>query len=160
MMFMPGMTTSWTTTLIARLASFVNKNASKLGKALSGSAEIATDWLQAFSATEFCVDGRPRRLIEAVSEGSSPNLYDPLFATPPDCFDLTLDADGLIKVSAGVLFAAEFVVPYPPGFPLLLPGQRITNSDVEKLIFLGDAEVHGTHGETGTRRILVFGEKP
>lgn len=53
------------------------------------------------------------------------------------------------------MVSASMVTPYPPGFPILLPGQLITRKVVNTLIKQGDAEIHGYNRENG---LLVFRE--
>jgi arginine decarboxylase len=47
--------------------------------------------------------------------------------------------------------SAAFVTPYPPGFPLLLPGQVITPRVLHYLQGLHIKEVHGLCPERGLR---------
>jgi arginine decarboxylase len=47
--------------------------------------------------------------------------------------------------------SAAFVTPYPPGFPLLLPGQVITSTVLRYLQGLHIKEVHGLCHERGLR---------
>lgn len=54
-------------------------------------------------------------------------------------------ADGEEVVSAG------FVTPYPPGFPILVPGQVITGRALEFMAALDTREVHGFDSERGFR---------
>ena len=57
-------------------------------------------------------------------------------------------------VSRGiVLISATIVTPYPPGFPILLPGQIVTSDIINALLKLGNTEVHGYSKEDG---LLVF----
>ena len=46
---------------------------------------------------------------------------------------------------------------YPPGFPILLPGQIVTSDIINALIKLGNTEVHGYSKEVG---LLVFRDEP
>jgi len=55
-------------------------------------------------------------------------------------------------VSKGrVLVAASFVTPYPPGFPVLVPGQIVSRGILDYLLALDTKEVHGLHHELGMR---------
>ncbi len=54
-------------------------------------------------------------------------------------------AEGEEVVSAG------FVTPYPPGFPILVPGQVITGKALEFMAALDTREVHGFDSERGYR---------
>ncbi len=47
------------------------------------------------------------------------------------------------------LVSTTFVVPYPPGFPVLVPGQSISEDIVEFLIRLDVKEIHGFRAELG-----------
>jgi arginine decarboxylase len=47
--------------------------------------------------------------------------------------------------------SAAFVTPYPPGFPLLLPGQLITPGVLRYLQRLHIKEIHGLCPERGLR---------
>jgi arginine decarboxylase len=58
-------------------------------------------------------------------------------------------AEGQEVVSAG------FVTPYPPGFPILVPGQVITRQTLEFMAALDTREIHGFDHERGYR---VFAE--
>lgn len=55
-----------------------------------------------------------------------------------------------------VFVSANFVIPYPPGFPVLVPGQVIRKDVLEFLIALDVKEVHGYRAELGLR---VFTEQ-
>ncbi|MEZ2388507.1 aminotransferase class I/II-fold pyridoxal phosphate-dependent enzyme [bacterium RCC_150] len=57
-------------------------------------------------------------------------------------------AGGLEVISAG------FVTPYPPGFPILVPGQTITSKTLEFMAALDTREVHGFDHERGFRVFL------
>jgi arginine decarboxylase len=59
-------------------------------------------------------------------------------------------ADGNLVVSA------TFVTPYPPGFPVLVPGQRFSSEIMEFMASLDTPEIHGYRPELGYR---VFTEK-
>ncbi|MBP2444197.1 aminotransferase class I/II-fold pyridoxal phosphate-dependent enzyme [Rhizobium leguminosarum] len=47
------------------------------------------------------------------------------------------------------LTSARFVIPYPPGWPVLTPGQEISPETVEYLRAIGDCEIHGFRLEEG-----------
>jgi arginine/lysine/ornithine decarboxylase len=53
------------------------------------------------------------------------------------------------------LVSTTFVVPYPPGFPVLVPGQSISMGIIEFLINLDVKEIHGYRAELG---LSVFTE--
>jgi arginine decarboxylase len=60
-------------------------------------------------------------------------------------------ASGKEVVSAG------FVTPYPPGFPILVPGQVITANALAFMAALDTREVHGYDADLGYR---VFSDTP
>lgn len=49
------------------------------------------------------------------------------------------------------LVSASFVTPYPPGFPVLVPGQIISRDVLEFLLALDVKEIHGYNPELGLR---------
>ncbi len=53
------------------------------------------------------------------------------------------------------LVSASFVIPYPPGFPVLMPGQVITKETINFLKALDVKEIHGYRPELG---LLVFSD--
>ena len=44
-----------------------------------------------------------------------------------------------------------FVTPYPPGFPMLVPGQIINFKILEYLSKIKNEEIHGFHVELGLK---------
>ena len=49
------------------------------------------------------------------------------------------------------IVSASFVIPYPPGFPILVPGQILSNEILEFFIKLDVTEIHGYRDELGLR---------
>ncbi|MCB9841072.1 MAG: aminotransferase class I/II-fold pyridoxal phosphate-dependent enzyme [Phycisphaeraceae bacterium] len=49
------------------------------------------------------------------------------------------------------LVSASFVIPYPPGFPVLVPGQVVSPEILEYLLALDVKEIHGYHPVNGFR---------
>jgi arginine decarboxylase len=49
------------------------------------------------------------------------------------------------------LVSASFVIPYPPGFPVLVPGQVINQEIIDFLIAIDVKEIHGYRPELGLR---------
>ncbi|WP_020532530.1 aminotransferase class I/II-fold pyridoxal phosphate-dependent enzyme [Flexithrix dorotheae] len=49
------------------------------------------------------------------------------------------------------LVSASFVIPYPPGFPVLMPGQVVTKETVNFLNVLDVKEIHGYRADLGLR---------
>ncbi len=58
------------------------------------------------------------------------------------------EADEAMQGGRGLVSAA-FVIPYPPGFPILVPGQVVSPEILEFLRVLGDTEIHGYRPELG-----------
>lgn len=54
------------------------------------------------------------------------------------------------------LVASSFVIPYPPGFPVLVPGQVVSTEIIEFLLALDVSEIHGYRADLGLR---VFNER-
>jgi len=54
------------------------------------------------------------------------------------------------------MVSATFVTPYPPGFPILVPGQIISREILQFMRALDGKEIHGYRPELGLR---VFTEK-
>ena len=54
------------------------------------------------------------------------------------------------------LVSANFVIPYPPGFPIMVPGQVITQETIDFMRKLDVKEIHGYNAargiEVGQRR--------
>ena len=50
-----------------------------------------------------------------------------------------------------VLVASTFVIPYPPGFPVLVPGQVVSKEIINFLTVLDVSEIHGYRAELGLR---------
>jgi len=59
------------------------------------------------------------------------------------------EIDDLVRRSQAV--SANFVIPYPPGFPILVPGQVITPETIEFMRKLDVKEIHGYHAATGLK---------
>lgn len=47
------------------------------------------------------------------------------------------------------LVSAKFVIPYPPGFPILVPGQVITRETIAFMRKLDVKEIHGFNAARG-----------
>jgi arginine decarboxylase len=50
-----------------------------------------------------------------------------------------------------ILVASTFVTPYPPGFPVLVPGQVVSEEIINFLTVLDVSEIHGYRAELGLR---------
>jgi arginine decarboxylase len=49
------------------------------------------------------------------------------------------------------LVASSFVIPYPPGFPVLVPGQVATKEIIKFMLALDVTEIHGYRADLGLR---------
>ncbi len=68
-----------------------------------------------------------------------------------NCEYLTIDKGSIGKLmsSGRELVSASFVTPYPPGFPILVPGQVISEEILEFMRALDVKEIHGYEPEIG-----------
>lgn len=65
---------------------------------------------------------------------------------------IELDQDTLDSIKGGTEYvSAGFVTPYPPGFPILVPGQVLSAEIIAYLLALDVKEIHGYHPEYGLR---------
>ena len=55
------------------------------------------------------------------------------------------------------MVSANFVIPYPPGFPILVPGQVITKETIDFMRKLDVKEIHGYEKARGLKLIKVAG---
>ena len=53
------------------------------------------------------------------------------------------------------LVSANFVIPYPPGFPIMVPGQVISRGILNFMRELDVKEIHGYHAELGIKLIKM-----
>jgi arginine decarboxylase len=53
------------------------------------------------------------------------------------------------------LVSANFVIPYPPGFPILVPGQVITQETIDFMRKLDVKEIHGYNNTRGLKLIKL-----
>ena len=56
-------------------------------------------------------------------------------------------------VRSGQAVSANFVIPYPPGFPILVPGQVITTETIDFMRKLDVKEIHGYQAASGLKLI-------
>lgn len=68
-----------------------------------------------------------------------------------NCEYMTIDEDGIGKTmkSGRELVSASFVTPYPPGFPILMPGQVVSEEILAFMRALDVKEIHGYDPEIG-----------
>jgi arginine decarboxylase len=58
------------------------------------------------------------------------------------------------------LVSANFVIPYPPGFPIMVPGQVLTKETVDFMRKLDVKEIHGYQAERGLKLLKPSTLKP
>ena len=69
-----------------------------------------------------------------------------------NCDYLALDGSLKTEMQKGrELVSAGFIIPYPPGFPILVPGQVISNEILAFMRALDVNEIHGYRPELGLR---------
>ena len=74
-----------------------------------------------------------------------------------NCDYLTLGEALLERLRNGEeLVSASFIIPYPPGFPILVPGQVISPEIMEFMGALDVSEIHGYRHDLGLR---IFTQK-
>jgi arginine decarboxylase len=61
------------------------------------------------------------------------------------------EIDDLVK--SGRAVSAKFVIPYPPGFPIMVPGQVITQETIDFMRKLDVKEIHGYQAALGLQLI-------
>ncbi|MFN0127243.1 MAG: decarboxylase [Verrucomicrobiales bacterium] len=68
------------------------------------------------------------------------------------------EIDDLVR--RGEAVSAKFVIPYPPGFPIMVPGQVITKETIDFMRKLDVKEIHGYHAASGLELIKPEKLKP
>jgi arginine decarboxylase len=58
------------------------------------------------------------------------------------------------------LVSANFVIPYPPGFPIMVPGQVIEADTIGYMRKLDVKEIHGYNNERGLKLIKLSAIPP
>jgi len=56
-----------------------------------------------------------------------------------------------VMESGRELVASSFVIPYPPGFPVLVPGQVVSHEIINFMLALDVTEIHGYRADLGLR---------
>ena len=86
------------------------------------------------------------------------NLREAFFLaySEEDCEYITL-IECKEEIERGRVFvASSFVIPYPPGFPVLVPGQVVSKEILDFMIAMDVKEIHGYRADLGLR---VFREE-
>ena len=74
-----------------------------------------------------------------------------------NCDYVDLDGELMSRLEAGEeMVSASFIIPYPPGFPILVPGQVISPEIMKFMMALDVSEIHGFRSDLGLR---VFNQK-
>ncbi|WP_050524428.1 aminotransferase class I/II-fold pyridoxal phosphate-dependent enzyme [Pseudorhodobacter wandonensis] len=69
-----------------------------------------------------------------------------------NCDYLDLNGDILMEIEKGrEVVSASFIIPYPPGFPILVPGQVISREILTFMRALDVSEIHGYRADLGLR---------
>ncbi len=86
-----------------------------------------------------------------VGEGDSRSAY--FLAYDEDNWEyIKLDGEIQAAMEGGrEVVSASFIIPYPPGFPILVPGQVASREIIEFLTKLDVKEIHGLRAELGLR---------
>ena len=87
-----------------------------------------------------------RRPTKATSAAASIAAYDAADANTSALRDPEIDR----RLKSGPdLVSANFVIPYPPGFPIMVPGQVITQETIDFMRKLDVKEIHGYDASGG-----------
>jgi arginine decarboxylase len=130
------------------------------------SVESSSGLSRHMSRVDALVDGPPlpnfSRFHPALKPDASPTAEGDLRRAYCLAYDdgnidlMTLDTKLLETIKSGHEYvSAAFVTPYPPGFPVLVPGQVISQEIIEYLLELDVKEIHGYDPLKGLR---VFSE--
>jgi arginine decarboxylase len=85
------------------------------------------------------------------------NIREAFFlAYEEDLCEYVLLKDCLSELSRNKeLVSTSFVIPYPPGFPILVPGQVVSEEIIRFMIALDVKEIHGYRAELGLKVFTV-----
>ncbi len=86
------------------------------------------------------------------------NIRDAFFMAYNEelCENLPIEACEKSMINGREIVSASFVIPYPPGFPILVPGQVMTKGILEFMKALDVTEIHSYNADLGLR---VFTEQ-
>lgn len=71
-----------------------------------------------------------------------------------NCMHVKLNSKEIDEmVARGEAVSAKFVIPYPPGFPIMVSGQVITEETIDFMRKLDVKEIHGYHAASGLELI-------
>ncbi|AVR46803.1 ornithine decarboxylase [Christiangramia fulva] len=91
--------------------------------------------------------------FQAVPGVPGGNIREAFFlAYNEDNYEYMPIKDCLPAIKEGrILVASSFIIPYPPGFPVLVPGQVVSEEIVSFLLALDVSEIHGYRADLGLR---------
>ena len=93
--------------------------------------------------------------IDAAGNTPEGNIREAFFLSydEPACEYLGLNNREIDRemASGREIVSAMFVIPYPPGFPILVPGQVVSNDILDFMRALDVTEIHGYRPELGLR---------
>jgi len=92
------------------------------------------------------------------SETEEGNIRDAFFMAYNEhlCENLPIETCERLMKKGREIVSSSFVIPYPPGFPILVPGQVMTKGILEFMKALDVTEIHSYNAELGLR---VFTEE-
>ena len=166
--------TSRNSVLLQTNINNTRSDAALLVKALADLAREIDQQLERGGAAERGrFDSRVRALMEDVPDLPDFSHFHDVFRDDPsgpanighirDAFYMAYNAancEFLKLASSGIddrlksgptLVSANFVIPYPPGFPIMVPGQVITEQTIAFMRKLDVKEIHGYHAEQGLK---------
>ncbi len=166
--------TSRNSVLLQSNINNTRSDAALLLKALADlSREIESRLNQGGKAARAQFVSRVRALMEDVPDLPDFSRFHDVFRDEPsgtanighirDAFYLAYDAANceLLKLASPdiderlktgpELVSANFVIPYPPGFPIMVPGQVITPETIAFMRKLDVKEIHGYHADQGLK---------
>ncbi|HEY9064461.1 MAG TPA: aminotransferase class I/II-fold pyridoxal phosphate-dependent enzyme [Burkholderiaceae bacterium] len=103
-----------------------------------------------FSSFHFAFRGRS---VEGRAETRDGDIRSAFFLSYDDanCDYITMDEAAQAIQAGRDVVSALFVIPYPPGFPILVPGQVISAEILQFMKALDVREIHGFRPELGFR---------
>jgi len=74
---------------------------------------------------------------------------------PEDCDHIAINSEEMnARLANGPeVVSANFVIPYPPGFPIMAPGQVVTREIIDFMLKLDVKEIHGYNANAGLKII-------
>jgi arginine decarboxylase len=168
--------TSRNSILVQTNINNTHSDAALLIKALADlSREIETRLAQEGAGGRQLFDDRVRSLMTDVPDLPNFSRFHDAFREAPDgasneghmrpaffmayeeanCQFVTLHSDEVDKrlKDGPEMVSANFVIPYPPGFPIMVPGQVITADTIAFMRKLDVKEIHGYHAAQGIKLI-------